>query len=531
MPDLIKSNQRFFGVPDTYTDANTFFPEASGDAAWRNQLEGNQPQAPAGDEFDPQDYQIASQTSDPFKVFELAGQLRQKAHAGRIIEGMSKINPKMPDFLEQYNNLLAQNRFGVTDPDVVAMSKINTSRAALAQPKTPSYKNDLHIQAAQAGVPIEDINSLKNPDGSYDEVALASKMGEAQRQAKVKPVDESDWMQTIPPKFANRASQAVKDLSTYAAKLGSEQGDEKKGVTALQENIANRNAVVGAVNALRGYKLTPDQIAEQLAAAGLNSDDWMGGSPPATYEPTDLEKDAAVAKEKLVDAQGKPDYHAAYYRAQGLPVPKIRSESPSRTRLPSVLTTPIGAAPEQVQSAPAAQQDQPRMSFAQRMLAEQAAQQKQQEEAAQVPVNEAFTSAKTGLEKQLKDSGLSDQDLMEVYRGIANGDEVIPTNPPETRPGVPQSVSGESLVPTSAFVLNRAKIAPDKELFKHPIEDRSVTAQEVLKDLADEKLKAAGENGKAGASAAPIINSVDQYNALPVGTVYTDSTGRTLRKK
>lgn len=136
-----------------------------------------------------------------------------------------------------------------------------------------------------------------------------------------KEVDQEDWRQTIPSKFANRAALAVQNLANYSTRLGTEQ-DLPGGATALQQNIVNRNAVHGAIKALRGYGLSPDQVSEEIAAAGLKPDDWMGDQPPATFEPSDADKEKAIKEHNLVDANGKPDYHAAYYVAQGLKPPQ-----------------------------------------------------------------------------------------------------------------------------------------------------------------------------------------------------------------
>lgn len=151
-----------------------------------------------------------------------------------------------------------------------------------------------------------------------------------------KQVDQEDWRQTIPSRFANRAALAVQNLGNYSTKLGTEQ-DIQGGATALQQNIANRNAVHGAIKTLRGYGLSPDQLAEEIAGAGLDPNAWAGDQPPATFEPSDADKEAAIKTHGLVDAAGKPDYHAAYYVAQGLKPPARPLQGASQARSTAIL--------------------------------------------------------------------------------------------------------------------------------------------------------------------------------------------------
>ncbi len=124
---------------------------------------------------------------------------------------------------------------------------------------------------------------------------------------------------------------------------------------------------------------------------------------------------------------------------------------------------------------------------------------------------------------------MSDQDLAEVYQSIANGDEEIPTEPipdPSTETGFASQLP---TIPTSQFVLNRAKINPDEAAFQHPLENRPVTALEILKDLAKEKSPKRDQAPQP--PSIQQVNSQEEYDALPSGSFYMDSHGQSMRKK
>lgn len=195
MANPIASAQKYFGVPDDYRTTADFFPESEADTAWRNTLEGNQQEAlPAAqdDEFDDSDWQVAQRTGDPFKVFELAGKLREEAQANKIVQSFSKINPRMPDFLEKQNEILASNPYGITHPAVRNLQQINNSRAALVTPKAPSSPlPKLRMQAAEAGIDPSTFGRFVDPKtGELDPERLAYEIGNVTRKGKAesKPV-------------------------------------------------------------------------------------------------------------------------------------------------------------------------------------------------------------------------------------------------------------------------------------------------------------------------------------------------------
>jgi hypothetical protein len=160
-------------------------------------------------------------------------------------------------------------------------------------------------------------------------------------------------------------------------------------------------------------------------------------------------------------------------------------------------------------------------------LAEQKASQQAQESERQKPINAAFDTAKQSLEDTLRKKGLSDQDLAEIYRSVANGDEPIPTAFPDENTGVPVSNSDKTMIPTSQFVFNKFGIDPNTPLAQHPTENRPITAQEVLEDLAQDRTS----RGAPSTPKIPQINSQKEYDALPSGAIYMDSHGNTVRKK
>lgn len=287
MADPITSAQRFFNVPNTYSSTSDFFPESQTDSAWRNQLEGN-PQTPqAGDEFDNTDWNVASKTADPFQVFELAGKLRQDAQANKVIAGFSKINPRMPDYLDRYDKLISSNPYALNDPRVTQISRTNSTRAALSQANPPNLKNDQAVRLAQLGMAPDDIRAMMK-DGKLDPLDAEFHIGnltrqQAQDKLTQKPVksdallptskqkedlfDMVDKFQTDPTDDEAIAAYNKKNKASLGGWLGASPTDEQKQqgmALAKQDKMA---ALQGLVTKLHNSGIRVPKAVD--AAANL----------------------------------------------------------------------------------------------------------------------------------------------------------------------------------------------------------------------------------------------------------------------
>ncbi len=313
-----------------------------------------QPVVPPMAGFDSPDAALAQQSV-------LAGDINRQRQQ-QSFDQLNNFDPENEESVKGLSRLAALGQVPSTTANaLLRQSRFYDSKSGKVGKNSPyndagsNFLSELYQQdwsdprALQAVIP--DIIK-RNPDALNDP-RVANTMQQIQQHLltakQPKQVDENDWKQTIPSRFINRAGLAVQNLANFSSKLGTEQ-DVPGGLPAIQQNIANRNAVHGAIKTLRGYGLTPEQLAEEIAGAGLQPEAWMGDQPPATFEPSDADKEAAIKAHGLVDALGKPDYHAAYYVAQGLKPPARATGAATAAQPQSQPQIPTFNTPEEAES-------------------------------------------------------------------------------------------------------------------------------------------------------------------------------------
>jgi hypothetical protein len=160
----------------------------------------------------------------------------------------------------------------------------------------------------------------QNPN-AFNDPRVVSAVGSAQQHAlsfhpKVQ-ADQTDWRNTINPRFVTGAQKAISDLANFSTAIGSED--------TAEQATKNRLGVQSAIRRLGGMGLSAEDIQGELLNAGLEPADWFGNQGPhGSYLPSQPEKEAYLTAQGIDPKKATPEqWRQADYGALKLKAPAI----------------------------------------------------------------------------------------------------------------------------------------------------------------------------------------------------------------
>jgi hypothetical protein len=524
-------NMGYFGLPQIGTGAPSISPQESAQIQWLN-AGGQAPAAApvqANDDWDDEDWKIATMTGDPLGVKQMWEQYRGQQDEQGFMEGLGKIDWRNKDSKQKVGELLSQYPRGATSTGLNYMKIMDD----LMAPEVDKFETEV----AGYGAPYLQAYKTGRASGKSAQEAFAEAVTKRNTDlATAKASITKPWTDRLSDKEAaavREAAGAARTLQDFEDEFAGVQKDNPsltrdayvkqfKGDASFADYKARR-LMEAAGGLMQDFGLQPKEAAQIL---GLN----IGGpqqapSPWPTAAPTSFGTPQMVPQAAPVPA-ALPTVQTPPTRTTEFNFPTLGDDmapSPTRQAIQGVKDA-VGNVISNVKFDPIqslATAVQP--GGVQVMAAMPAPSTEQQ--------NQAWTSAKQKVRDFIDKIPGDDQQKLKVLGSLLTEQPI-----PHDFFTKEKAKDGRIAYVPAGSALQDALRESDPKLGRFALKDKNGSREwaDVARVVAQEemaKLGLAKTPASQPTSQPSQVTTRAQYDALPSGTRYVDSNGRVAVKK